>query len=270
MIEHLHNGRQYETGSPWTFILLARTLLLCRSPVAMATYVPKDLSRPSSSSSSKPFINRDQKTNEYELQAWANSLSPASTSSPLAFSSPAPHTTFTATATLQIQTLGKPCFSPPVPFRPDPIPVFDVDPINHTLPSSPRYISLRPQRSSGSSQLVSGDDHGKVLSTTTYRWGPGKPPVISLPPPNQPFSDQESWDTFPITPVSLLSRSQIFRHPQLGTFSWRYASRSERRSLDPKARSLLILERVTGVAVVGGKTEENRQMVGMFARGEET
>ncbi|KAJ9165035.1 hypothetical protein NKR19_g826 [Coniochaeta hoffmannii] len=202
-----------------------------------------------------------------ELESWAaRSSSPGGS----ILSSPPPYTsphTFTPTVQLQIHTAGKPWLSLPLPPKPVPIPIFPVDGGNDAPSSEPRYTSIRPAQNSGSSYLVSGSGEAK-LSTTTYRFGPRKPPVVSLFLPSPGDEEQEAWDTFPVQSTSLLSRSQRLQHTRLGTFEWRYASRSERKAL--KANSVLVFEKIVRVAVAGGKEEEVRRTVAMLVRSEET
>ena len=202
---------------------------------------------------------------------------------------------FLPSVQLQIETQGKPWLSFPLPLRPDPIPIFTVptdDAANHNLPSpssflhettTPTYISLRPERGSGSCFLIdphlshhssenNEQEQYTPLSTTTYRFGPGRPPLVRLylpgraTPTSNPFLnpnnpnsnsnhdatdndnndendvDLSTYDSFPLRSKSLLSRSITFRTTRLGTFEWRYASRKERKLLG--ADSLLVLDRV--------------------------
>jgi len=200
---------------------------------------------------------------------------------------------FLPSVQLQIETQGKPWLSFPLPLRPDPIPIFTVptDDAGNTNPISssflhetttPKYISLRPERGSGSCFLIDphlshhssseSNEQGEYapLSTTTYRFGPGRPPLVRLylpgkaTPTSNPFLnpnsnsnpdatdnlndekdvDLSAYDSFPLRSKSLLSRSITFR-TRLGTFEWRYASRKERKLLG--ADSLLVLDRVVRV-----------------------
>ncbi|KAK3343771.1 hypothetical protein B0T25DRAFT_306874 [Lasiosphaeria hispida] len=215
-------------------------------------------------------------------------------------SGPPPYTestTFTPTTHLQIETAGKAALSFPLPLRPDPIPIFL---LSTTTPGSsppgpgpgPTYTSLRPTRRSGSCFLVPGapgpsSDHPHVvpLSTTRYRFGPGRHPHIRLfapggaaPTPN-PFLDHDdadhhsgdvdlsTWDAFDVLPSGLLTRAVHFR-TRLGTFEWRYASRKERKAAG--ADSLLVLDRVVKIARARDrgevKDEEVRTPVAQLVR----
>ncbi|KAK0704985.1 hypothetical protein B0H67DRAFT_557686 [Lasiosphaeris hirsuta] len=198
-------------------------------------------------------------------------------------------TTFTPTTHLQIETPGKAAFSLPLPPRPDPIPIFLLSPTPST--PIPTYTSLRPTRGSGSCFLVPGspgpsDTLHVPLSTTLYRFGPGRHPHVRLfapgsatPTPN-PFLDDNgaagagdgdvdlsTWDAFDVLPSGLLTRAVHFR-TRLGTFEWRYASRRERKAIG--ADSLLVLDRVVKVARARNrgevKDEEVRTPVAQLVR----
>ena len=205
---------------------------------------------------------------------------------------------FHPTLHLQIETPGKHWFSLPLPPRPDPVPIFTLHPeessssaISHT----PKFTSFRPERCSGSCYLTS--ESNTTLSTTTYRFGPKRPPHVQLfsptpspissttqqstLSPNDDHPAENEWDTFTLTSLGLLTRSIAFR-ARLGTFQWRYASRKERqahsRSYGSGISSLLVLERVVRVAHArntpssssshtGSKDEEVRTVVAHFLRG---
>lgn len=178
--------------------------------------------------------------------------------------------TFNPTLHLQIETPGKPWLSLPLPLKPDPIHVFTVNTNDGALHPLPRYTCIRPERNSGSCSLIynAGAYQERRVSTTTYRFGPGKPPVVSILSPGDAEGSLEGdaeIETFPITSPSLLSHSQTF-HTTAGTFTWRYTSRSERKTLDPDAGSIMILERVSQIATVGGGSEEVHHIVGRFVR----
>lgn len=211
----------------------------------------------------------------YELQTRPSTDNPFSSLHRLSTSSSVPPFTspaFVPSHNFQIETPGKPVLSIPLLPRPGPIPIFSV-PGTTTTPS---YLSLRPVPSSGSSYLVSPTPQGesRPLSTTTYRFGPGRPPVVRLfrpghgggTPPNCgndgrnpiPHADEDlALATFPITSTNLFTRSVTFScsaldpspSPETGTgtgsFTWRYipSHSSERQTLGfEKAGSLLVLE----------------------------
>ncbi|KAK4454992.1 hypothetical protein QBC34DRAFT_490117 [Podospora aff. communis PSN243] len=206
---------------------------------------------------------------------------------------------FLPTVSFQIETPGKPLLALPLPLRPDPIPIFTVPttdtPSTSTL--TPTYLSLRPTRSSGSSYLISPSpsytpgSESSPLSTTTYRFGPSRAPIINiytphshppttnpfLPSPSSPSSESGTdlslhpHDSFPLTTPSLLSRTTEFR-TRHGTFQWCYASRRERQTLTPVPNSLLLLEKVTRVARAHNpkKPDEIRTLIARFIRDETT
>ncbi|KAM0214287.1 hypothetical protein ACHAQD_008920 [Fusarium lateritium] len=173
---------------------------------------------------------------------------------------------FCPTRQLQIQTCGFPLICLPLPPQPDPIYVFNVTSTGEL--GEAEYVSIRPARNSGSCFLARANDATQApLCTTTYRFGPGKPPKLRL------LGDELSQDIdseeIEISCKGLLTRSVIMR-THLGTFEWRYSSRAERRALQTsigeEVNCLLILEQVMKVAVVGGKQEERRRKIGQFVR----
>lgn len=194
-------------------------------------------------------------------------------------------TSFAPAVQLQIQTVGKPVISLPFPPKAEAIPAIPVHP-DGTASGQPRYLSVRPNRNSGSCYLVSGDADASPtpLSTTTYRFGPGRPPQVHLFLPGtgapeaaadaEEGDDLGAWDSFIIESKGMLTRAQRMRS-RLGTFEWRYASRSERKAAN--ASSLLILDRVVKVVRArngsggsSGKDEEIRTPIARFVRNAET
>jgi hypothetical protein len=84
-------------------------------------------------------------------------------------------------------------------------------------------------------------------------------------------TDSLAWDAFFVKGTSLVTRTQRFRIARLGGwFEWRYAGRSERKAAGSNINSLLVLDRITKVAVVGGREEEVRTPVAWFVRGADT
>ncbi|KAK4186575.1 hypothetical protein QBC35DRAFT_266102 [Podospora australis] len=206
----------------------------------------------------------------------------STTSSPPAYDQVVPSTTFNPTTHIQIETQGKSWLSLPLPPRPVPIPVFTLNhPDESTFTNNPSFTCYRPERSSGSCYLstnpaASVDQQVPVTSTTTYRFGPNRPPLIrmfpsgtAIPQPalqNLLYSqDNEAsttvptaWDAFTIDSLGIFTRSIEFTSPRLkAKFQWRYASRGERKASG--ADSLLVLERVCG-------GEEVRTVVANFIR----
>ncbi|KAF4997343.1 hypothetical protein FGRMN_3928 [Fusarium graminum] len=173
---------------------------------------------------------------------------------------------FYPTRQLQIQAPGFPLISLPLPPQPDPIYIFNVAPTGEL--DEVEYVSIRPARCSGSCFLSKADDVTQAaLCTTTYRFGPGKPPKMCL------LGTGNSQDVNPeeieVSCKGIFTRSIVMR-THLGTFDWRYSSRSERRSLQTsvgeEVNCLLVFDQVMRVAVVGGKQEERRRTIGQFVR----
>ncbi|KAL4730284.1 hypothetical protein ACLX1H_002317 [Fusarium chlamydosporum] len=172
---------------------------------------------------------------------------------------------FNPTKQLQIQAPGFPLISLPLPPQPDPIYIFNVAPTGNIAEAE--YVSIRPARNSGSCFLARANDHAqKPLCSTTYRFGPGKPPKIRFE--TETTQDRQA-EEIEISCKGVLTRSVVMR-THLGTFEWRYGSRAERRaaqtSVGEEVDSLLILDQVMKVAVAGGKQEERRRKVGQFVR----
>ncbi|KAF4432095.1 hypothetical protein FACUT_8485 [Fusarium acutatum] len=172
---------------------------------------------------------------------------------------------FYPTKQLQIEAPGFALIRLPLPPQPDPIYVFNVAATGE--PDDAEYVSIRPTRHSGSCFLARANDPTQTaLCTTTYRFGPGKPPKIRLVGDGSQKGQAEEIE---ISYKGVLTRSTIMR-THLGTFEWRYSSRAERRStkasVGEEIGCLLILDQVMKVAVAGGKQEERRRKVGQFVR----
>jgi hypothetical protein len=249
------------------------------------------VSRPSPELHSPPHYTPQQQ-HDVEL-ARLDSTSPSILSAPPPYkdeednNAPLSSGTFHPTVHFQIQTTGKQWMSLPFAPKPDPIPVFALDPtdtVYSTASLTPHFTSTRPERSSGSCYLTTNPTN-TTAATTTYRFGPGRPPLVRLFSPHNPpltptardrllFSKDDNnnnnndndhsgaWDAFPVTSLGLLTRSVAFRS-RLGSFQWRYGSRRERRAAMAAAAdaggvlagcgvtevsSLLVLERVVRVA----------------------
>ncbi|KJZ69440.1 hypothetical protein HIM_11169 [Hirsutella minnesotensis 3608] len=165
---------------------------------------------------------------------------------------------FEATLAFQVDSLGHPCLALPFPPRPDPIPVYSVLPTGELGPLA--YQSLRETRRSGDCVLLRAGDAGDgPVSSTAYRFGPNRPPKISL------LGDVACDETLEVRGTGCHTRAQDIRTP-FGAFQWRYASRAERKAVG--ASSLLVLNRITTVAVAGGKHEESRRPVARLVRNE--
>lgn len=210
-------------------------------------------------------------------------ISPDATADPFTSPLSKTHKPFTPTQKLRIDCIGHPALSLPTPPRPDPIPIYDIthDP-QITRFTEPLYTSVREARSSGSCRLVPGSDLSAApLASTTYRFGPGKPPIITLHNSDENLGqeeeegseeevDESNPNSIAIKSKSALHRTLIFRSPTLGTFTWRYASRAERKQTG--ANSLVILERILPVAEAGSSkpTETVVAEVARFVRSDET
>ncbi|KAK4156666.1 hypothetical protein C8A00DRAFT_40881 [Chaetomidium leptoderma] len=244
---------------------------------------------------------------EVELARFESS-SPSTLSAPPPYDQAEPSSSaFHPTVHLQIEAPGKPWLSLPLPPRPEPIAVFALHPDDASTSaaalSTPKFTSIRPERSSGSCYLTTSPPHDETtqipaLATTTYRFGPNRPPRIRLFSPHSTPSglspttlhallsstshDEDNnlveggeqdpaavaWDTFTITPLGLLTRAIGFR-TRLGTFQWRYGSRRERHAAaaaqsqqhkgQGEVSSLLVLERVVHVAAAQTSSVPNKK-----------
>ncbi|KAK2600106.1 hypothetical protein QQS21_005192 [Conoideocrella luteorostrata] len=190
----------------------------------------------------------------YENATGPSSCSTATTSAAIAT------TGLTPTHAYQIETAGHPLIALPFAPRADPIGIFNVLPTGDLGPLV--FQSLRQSRSCGNSVLIRADDDfaEQPLCATTYRFGPGRPPRMQLL--NEVAYDEE----FEVTSKAVHRRAQNIR-THLGTFQWRYASKQERKAAG--ANSLLVLDRITTVALAGGKQEERRRRVAQLVRSEE-
>ncbi|RYP63603.1 hypothetical protein DL771_009211 [Monosporascus sp. 5C6A] len=153
---------------------------------------------------------------------------------------------FRPTVQLQIQTDGKRWLSLPLPCKSDRvIPVFSVSPDGKTIlgdgdddEGRPLYISLKSRKSSGSGSvrhLVRGDEYDAEvkkenpdltpLATTTYRFGPGRPPTVLLGHP----ADPDRVETIEVASRGVVTRAVELR-TSFGVFAWRYAGSKEREA----------------------------------------
>jgi hypothetical protein len=165
----------------------------------------------------------------------------------------------------QIESKGSVWLSLPTSPKPDPIPVYAVGPASEKTEKV--YESIRPERKSGSCTLYAAGSNLPV-SSTTYRFGPGKPPVIRLHRQDHVSSAAAELkdEGFEVASRGATTRSVLMRTP-LGTYQWRYGRRDERKACN--ADSLLILEKVTTIALAGGKTKEVYTRVAQFVRNDE-
>ncbi|KAF4969372.1 hypothetical protein FZEAL_10232 [Fusarium zealandicum] len=180
---------------------------------------------------------------------------------------------FQPTKLLQIQALGTQLFSLPGPPRPDPICVYNVAPTGEI--DQAEYVSVRPTARSGSCFLARADDTAQTpICTTTYRFGPGRPPKMCLVGGDAAQDDSTvDGEEFEINGKGVLTRSVKMR-THLGTFEWRYGARAERRAVEASVgedvNNLLVFDQVTNVALNGGKQEKRRRKVGQFVRSDGT
>ncbi|KAL2205383.1 hypothetical protein CC79DRAFT_1324085 [Sarocladium strictum] len=180
---------------------------------------------------------------------------------------------FNPTKRFQIETTGHPLIALPLPPKPTPIPVYDVSGTGQI--EGLAYTSLRDARSSSNSCVLIHAEDNLPVCTTTYRFGPSRPPKLLIFPPTLPqqpvFSSNEvatllkSEPPAGIEPIEVHSdgcttRSQTLRTP-LGTFHWRYGTRTERREASACASSLLVLEKLTTVSIPTGKNKKHREEI---------
>lgn len=170
---------------------------------------------------------------------------------------------FHPTLSYQIETKGHPLIALPLPPKPVPIPVYAVTPSGE--PAEKIYECIRPTRGSGSCLLYHAPTSTEVPAcTTTYRFGPGRPPKIRLLDPRNPEAGPASGDEeFEIAGRGCATRAVSIR-THLGTFQWRYANKAERKAAG--ADSLVVMERIMTVAHQGGKTEEQYRRVAQLVR----
>ncbi|KAK3946163.1 hypothetical protein QBC46DRAFT_368991 [Diplogelasinospora grovesii] len=237
-----------------------------------------------------------------ELTPFGDPPSLSTTTSSVVVDSPPPYsppsssgiTSFRATVQLQIETPGKPLLSLPLPPRPDPITVSTATRSPHSSTSvlEPKFVSVRPSRGSGSCYLIpahpsspttGNTEEEEELSTTTYRFGPGRSPIVRLFSPHRhTHSDNdevEGVEEFELKSVGLLTRAVTFKTQRLGgggVFEWRYAGRKERRTYQQttgmEVNNLLVLERVVKIHAArntNGRDEDVRTPVAYLVRNEE-
>lgn len=182
-------------------------------------------------------------------------------------------TEFYATTCMQIENQGLPVVALPLPPRPFPIPVYAVDGAGRI--GAKAYESIRHSRGSGNAVLFRDGNPQHPVCSTTYRFGPGRPPKICLLGPDADVSSLGTDDdtpppgapVFEVNCKGVMTRAVSIR-TDMGTFEWRHATRAEKRAVG--ADSLLLLEHVTPVALEGGrKKEEVRRRVAQLVRNAE-
>lgn len=174
---------------------------------------------------------------------------------------------FTPTLSLQVENRGVAMVALPLPPRPVPIDVYAVNQ-DGTL-GALAYQSVRQERSSGNSTLHRGTGNRELLSTSTYRFGPGRPPKIQLCGVEGQQHLAGFNEELAVEGNSPRTRAARIR-THLGTFSWRYASKAERGEVGGgNVHSLLVLDRITTVELEGGKTGEQARRVAQLVRDDE-
>lgn len=191
------------------------------------------------------------RTSTESLPAYDEAVSPQPSSAAAAAAGLRP------THTYQVESEGHPLLALPLAPRPSPIGVFAVRPDGSLGPLA--YQSLRHARCSGDSVLVRADDPLALapLCSTTYRFGPGRPPRIQL---QGELARRGGGEAFDVAGEGVCTRAHSVR-THLGTLRWRYAGRRETRAAG--ASSLLVLERVTGVGAA-----ERRMRIAQLVRSE--
>ncbi|KAI6781853.1 uncharacterized protein J7T54_005019 [Emericellopsis cladophorae] len=203
-----------------------------------------------------PAINASPSSSAYSLPGYGSTSTLTASS-------------FSHTASYQVESKGSQWLSLPTAPKLDPITVYAIGPAG--AKTQKVYESIRPEQRSGSCSLYAArSDHS--VSSTTYRFGPGRPPVIHLHCKSLESSVAESAarkpedEGFEVMGRGATTRSVRMRTP-LGTYQWRYGRRSERKACN--ADSLLILDKVTTVALAGGKTKDHFTRVAEFIRNDE-
>ncbi|KAL2073852.1 hypothetical protein VTL71DRAFT_11178 [Oculimacula yallundae] len=151
------------------------------------------------------------------------------------------------------------------------IPIFAFG--ENSMVNRPKWLSIRPSKKSGTCCLVDAEDESQTpIARTTYRWGPGRPPVVRIGADENAFAesdedelpidcdfntkamlakinDKNSFsgvssagrggaDEFPLTVNHLLTRTVQFTSPRYGTFEWRYCSRKEKAAFPSTSTSV--------------------------------
>ncbi|KHO01980.1 uncharacterized protein MAM_00981 [Metarhizium album ARSEF 1941] len=220
------------------------------------------LGQPSTAATLPPEYSRDERAELTEsLPTYDNAVASRACASRASCAAALATAGLRPTHTYQIEARGRPLVALPLAPRASAIDIVAVLPDGSLGPLA--YRSLRRARCSGDSVLVRADDplaREEPLCSTTYRFGPGRPPRIRL---QGEVAHEEELE---VTGGGLHTRAQNMR-THLGTFQWRYASRRERRAAG--ASSLLVMEEVSSAAPADGKTAERRRRVAQLVRSEE-
>ena len=152
-----------------------------------------------------------------------------------------PSSSFEATTSLQIQSGGKALISLPLPPRELTVPIFSV------ITSRPVYLSIRATRRSGSCRLVDAEDEtGTSIARTTYWFGPGRNPRVSIG-----GDDDPNADIFEMIGECGFTRTVHFKSRKWGKFQWRYCGKKERQQAGENVHSLLVLEKIIDIQGAG-------------------
>ncbi|KAJ5876504.1 uncharacterized protein N7529_002088 [Penicillium soppii] len=151
------------------------------------------------------------------------------------------------------------------------ISVYSVEP---GAPIQEKYTSIRLKSNSNSCALVrSSDPRQNALSSTIYRWGPGRHPRMRILPHDARVSVEQAIDDdklcgelVDVQSRSMVSRTQVF-DTSLGKFEWRYGSREERQAYN--ADSLLILERKDRIVLADGTKTKSSARVAQLIRNDQ-
>lgn len=180
---------------------------------------------------------------------------------------------FHSVVTFRIENKGHPWIALPTPPRPDPIPVY-AETAEGGLSENPVYTSIRDQQSKSSNCVLVRNDTNQPVTVTVYRFGAGKPPLLRFThdSPTKITSQSDvheflspaagltppstgSEESIEVHSEGYTTRAQVI-HTSLGTFRWRYGSKSERREVQVDySRGLLILERITPVTPLDSSSE---------------
>jgi hypothetical protein len=104
------------------------------------------------------------------------------------------------------------------------IPIFDAF-------NKKKYCNIRPDPKSSSCVLYLEDINGSTrqkVSETTYKWGPGRHPVIKFYSSTSP--SENLAEDFSVS-SKFLSRTTVFPSTRFGKFTWVYASRNPNGSI---------------------------------------
>ncbi|CZT10837.1 uncharacterized protein RAG0_15189 [Rhynchosporium agropyri] len=209
---------------------------------------------------------------------------------------------FKPATSLQIQAAGKSMNSLPISTYELCIPIFTYE--ENGMAKRPKWLSVRPTRKSGSCVLVDAEDESQTtIARTTYRFGPGRPPVVRIGRDEDRSEEDDETDLadyhdldnkaasaqvfdsnistnksgveeFPLKVKRILSRTTHFTSHRYGRFEWHYCSRKEKASFTSTSttvssppRNLLVLEKIFKN---GHEREIGRLRVAQLIRGDGT